>query len=62
CFRVLQTCWAITSWWGGSSPTPAPESKPFDPTDPKQNPLNPKGLKPYVGDFCAVICESTKVY
>lgn len=29
----------ITSWW---TPT-----KPYDPTDPKQNPLNPQGLKPY---------------
>ena len=38
----------LSSWWGGSSPKPAPEAKPFDPTDPKQNPLNPQGLKPYV--------------
>ncbi|RDB24154.1 Cytochrome c oxidase copper chaperone [Hypsizygus marmoreus] len=39
----------ISSLW--SSPEPA---KPFDPTDPKQNPLNPKGLKP----CCA--CPQTK--
>lgn len=45
---------SISSWWGGSSPTPAPEAKPFDPTDPKQNPLNPQGLKP----CCA--CPQTK--
>ena len=38
----------ISSWWGGSgSSTPAVQDKPYDPTDPKQNPLNPKGLKPY---------------
>ena len=30
----------VTSWW---SP-----KKPYDPTDPNQNPLNPQGLKPYV--------------
>ncbi|KAJ7592679.1 cytochrome C oxidase copper chaperone-domain-containing protein, partial [Mycena floridula] len=35
----------ITAWW---SP------KPYDPTDPKVNPLNPKGLKP----CCA--CPQTK--
>jgi hypothetical protein len=34
----------ISSWWSGS-PSPTAE-KPYDPTDPKQNPLNPKGLKP----------------
>ncbi|KAI0692222.1 cytochrome C oxidase copper chaperone-domain-containing protein [Cytidiella melzeri] len=44
----------MSSWWGGSTPTPVPDSKPFDPTDPKQNPLNPKGLKP----CCA--CPETK--
>lgn len=39
----------ISSWWGGSgSSAPAVQDKPYDPTDPKQNPLNPKGLKPYV--------------
>ncbi|KAL1714721.1 cytochrome C oxidase copper chaperone-domain-containing protein [Schizophyllum commune] len=40
----------LTSWW---SPAPAPPAK-FDPTDPKQNPLNPQGLKP----CCA--CPQTK--
>ncbi|KAH8100233.1 cytochrome C oxidase copper chaperone-domain-containing protein [Cristinia sonorae] len=44
---------SISSWWGGS-PTPAAAPKPFDPTDPKQNPLNPEGLKP----CCA--CPKTK--
>lgn len=34
----------LSAWWKG----PAAEEKPFDPTDPKQNPLNPKGLKPCV--------------
>ena len=39
----------ISSWWGGSgSSAPAIQDKPYDPTDPKQNPLNPKGLKPCV--------------
>ncbi|KAH6919116.1 cytochrome C oxidase copper chaperone-domain-containing protein [Coprinopsis sp. MPI-PUGE-AT-0042] len=42
----------ISSWWSSSSPKPA--DKPFDPTDPKQNPLNPEGLKP----CCA--CPQTK--
>ncbi|KAF5324905.1 hypothetical protein D9611_004171 [Ephemerocybe angulata] len=42
----------VSSWWSGSKPEA--ESKPFDPTDPKQNPLNPKGLKP----CCA--CPETK--
>ncbi|KAL9714711.1 hypothetical protein Ac2012v2_001369 [Leucoagaricus gongylophorus] len=42
----------ISSWWSGS-PSPTPE-KSYDPTDPKQNPLNPKGLKP----CCA--CPQTK--
>ncbi|KZP05261.1 hypothetical protein FIBSPDRAFT_1054178 [Athelia psychrophila] len=41
----------ITSWWAGA---PAPEKKPYSPSDPKQNPLNPKGLKP----CCA--CPETK--
>lgn len=40
----------ITSLWATA---PAP-SKPFDPTDPKQNPLNPQGLK----SCCA--CPQTK--
>ncbi|KAL4246146.1 COX17 family protein [Abortiporus biennis] len=44
---------AISSWWSGSS-GPKVEEKPFDATDPKQNPLNPKGLKP----CCA--CPETK--
>ncbi|KAF8061677.1 cytochrome C oxidase copper chaperone-domain-containing protein [Lyophyllum atratum] len=39
----------ISSLW--SSPEP---EKPFDPTNPKMNPLNPKGLKP----CCA--CPQTK--
>ncbi|PFH53583.1 hypothetical protein AMATHDRAFT_73396 [Amanita thiersii Skay4041] len=39
----------ITSWWSFS-----PQPKPYDPTDPKQNPLNPQGLKP----CCA--CPQTK--
>ncbi|KAF9453644.1 hypothetical protein P691DRAFT_812993 [Macrolepiota fuliginosa MF-IS2] len=43
----------ISSWWSGPS-LPAVESKPYDPTDPKQNSLNPKGLKP----CCA--CPQTK--
>ncbi|SJL04964.1 related to COX17-Cytochrome c oxidase copper chaperone [Armillaria ostoyae] len=37
----------------GSLWFPAPE-KPYDPTDPKMNPLNPQGLKP----CCA--CPQTK--
>ncbi|TFK45641.1 hypothetical protein OE88DRAFT_1111325 [Heliocybe sulcata] len=47
----------ITSFWGGSTPAPTPEvalQKPYDPTDPKVNPLNPEGLKP----CCA--CPQTK--
>jgi len=39
---------------GWLSPAPAAVPKPFDPTDPKQNPLNPEGLKP----CCA--CPETK--
>ncbi|KIY63310.1 hypothetical protein CYLTODRAFT_403446 [Cylindrobasidium torrendii FP15055 ss-10] len=38
---------SVKSWW-------SPEPTKFDPTDPKQNPLNPKGLKP----CCA--CPETK--
>ncbi|KAF7971464.1 hypothetical protein HWV62_21046 [Athelia sp. TMB] len=34
----------ISSWWAGSPPV---ETKPYNPADPTQNPLNPKGLKPY---------------
>ncbi|KAL1748018.1 cytochrome C oxidase copper chaperone-domain-containing protein [Schizophyllum fasciatum] len=41
----------LTSWW---SPAPAPPPAKFDPTDPKQNPLNPQGLRP----CCA--CPQTK--
>ncbi|KAH9483669.1 Cytochrome c oxidase copper chaperone [Psilocybe cubensis] len=41
----------ISSWW---SPTPAADDKPYNPSDPKMNPLNPKGLKP----CCA--CPETK--
>ncbi|TFK25786.1 hypothetical protein FA15DRAFT_638766 [Coprinopsis marcescibilis] len=41
----------ISSWW---SPSHKDDSKPFDPTNPKQNPLNPEGLKP----CCA--CPTTK--
>lgn len=33
----------FSSWWSSSPPTPAA----YDPTDPKQNPLNPQGLKSY---------------
>ncbi|EIM82453.1 uncharacterized protein STEHIDRAFT_124568 [Stereum hirsutum FP-91666 SS1] len=44
---------SITSWWSGPSSTPVPSGK-YDPTDPKQNPLNPQGLKP----CCA--CPQTK--
>ncbi|KZV63851.1 hypothetical protein PENSPDRAFT_197635 [Peniophora sp. CONT] len=45
----------VTSYipWG-SSPTPVAATTKYDPTDPKQNPLNPKGLKP----CCA--CPDTK--
>ncbi|KAL1679160.1 cytochrome C oxidase copper chaperone-domain-containing protein [Schizophyllum commune] len=42
----------VRSWWS-PAPAPAPPAK-FDPTDPKQNPLNPRGLKP----CCA--CPQTK--
>ncbi|KAL0579234.1 hypothetical protein V5O48_002796 [Marasmius crinis-equi] len=42
----------LTSWWS-SSPSAKPE-KPYDPTNPKMNPLNPEGLKP----CCA--CPQTK--
>ncbi|KAF7970191.1 hypothetical protein HWV62_24836 [Athelia sp. TMB] len=41
----------ISSWWAGSPPV---ETKPYNPADPTQNPLNPKGLKP----CCA--CPETK--
>ncbi|KAI0345046.1 hypothetical protein BDW22DRAFT_1325444 [Trametopsis cervina] len=44
----------ISSWWGGSTPAPETESKPYNPSDPKQNPLNPQGLK----SCCA--CPETK--
>ncbi|TFK34869.1 cytochrome C oxidase copper chaperone-domain-containing protein [Crucibulum laeve] len=49
----------ITSWWSSSSkPAVAPATqatdKPYNPSDPKQNPLNPEGLKP----CCA--CPQTK--
>ncbi|ESK90331.1 cytochrome c oxidase copper chaperone [Moniliophthora roreri MCA 2997] len=40
----------VASWWSSSS---QPE-RPYDPTDPKMNPLNPQGLKP----CCA--CPQTK--
>ncbi|KAH7928213.1 hypothetical protein BV22DRAFT_1103248 [Leucogyrophana mollusca] len=43
---------SITSWWS-PSPPPPPKEK-YDPTNPKMNPLNPKGLKP----CCA--CPETK--
>ncbi|GBE82779.1 cytochrome C oxidase copper chaperone-domain-containing protein [Sparassis latifolia] len=42
----------LGSWWGTSAP--AVETKAYDPTDPKMNPLNPEGLKP----CCA--CPQTK--
>ncbi|KAI0035019.1 cytochrome C oxidase copper chaperone-domain-containing protein [Vararia minispora EC-137] len=46
---------ALSSLWPwGSSPAPAPPKGKYDPTDPKQNPLNPQGLKP----CCA--CPETK--
>ncbi|KAF8810063.1 hypothetical protein BYT27DRAFT_7232011 [Phlegmacium glaucopus] len=41
----------ISQWW---SPSPPAEDKPYDPTNPKMNPLNPQGLKP----CCA--CPQTK--
>ncbi|KAH7914078.1 COX17-domain-containing protein [Hygrophoropsis aurantiaca] len=44
---------SISSWWS-SSPTPPPSKEKYDPTNPKMNPLNPKGLKP----CCA--CPETK--
>ncbi|KAI0956738.1 hypothetical protein AcW1_005347 [Taiwanofungus camphoratus] len=44
----------ITSWWGSSAPSAAPAATKYDPTDPKQNPLNPEGLRP----CCA--CPQTK--
>lgn len=44
----------VTALWS-PSPTPQPAKvPPYDPTDPKQNPLNPQGLKP----CCA--CPKTK--
>ncbi|KAN0141053.1 Cytochrome C oxidase copper chaperone (COX17) domain containing protein, partial [Lactarius tabidus] len=43
----------ITALWS-PSPAPPPAKAPYDPTDPKQNPLNPQGLKP----CCA--CPQTK--
>ncbi|KAF9036797.1 cytochrome C oxidase copper chaperone-domain-containing protein [Panaeolus papilionaceus] len=46
----------ISEWWSGSSKAApvAADKCPYDPTDPKQNTLNPKGLKP----CCA--CPETK--
>ena len=52
---IMPCAWAmlmffqVTSFipWG-SSPAPAAPTTKYDPTDPKQNPLNPKGLKPQV--------------
>ncbi|KAG6831213.1 hypothetical protein H0H92_012010 [Tricholoma furcatifolium] len=41
----------ISSLWSSSSPEP---QAPYDPTNPKMNPLNPQGLKP----CCA--CPQTK--
>jgi hypothetical protein len=38
----------VTALWSPKHPqppTPA-EAPPYDPTDPRQNPLNPQGLKP----------------
>ncbi|KAI0300698.1 cytochrome C oxidase copper chaperone-domain-containing protein, partial [Multifurca ochricompacta] len=43
----------ITALWS-PAPAPPPAKVPYDPTDPKQNPLNPQGLKP----CCA--CPQTK--
>ncbi|KAI0261734.1 cysteine alpha-hairpin motif superfamily [Gloeopeniophorella convolvens] len=42
----------VTALWS-PAPVPAP-AKPYDATDPKQNPQNPEGLKP----CCA--CPKTK--
>ncbi|KAG7087398.1 hypothetical protein E1B28_013368 [Marasmius oreades] len=42
----------LTSLWSASPPIEA--EKPYDPSDPKLNPLNPQGLKP----CCA--CPQTK--
>ncbi|TFY60240.1 hypothetical protein EVJ58_g5277 [Rhodofomes roseus] len=44
----------FSGWWGSSTPSPAPQPAKYDPTDPRQNPLNPQGLKP----CCA--CPQTK--
>jgi len=41
-------------WSPTPAPPPTPAKAPYDPTDPKQNPLNPQGLKP----CCA--CPQTK--
>jgi len=43
----------VTALWS-PTPKPPPTKAPYDPTDPKQNPLNPQGLKP----CCA--CPQTK--
>lgn len=45
----------ISSWWGGAA---AQETKPYDPTDPKQNPLNPQGVKPYVIHILPVVVHN----
>ena len=42
----------ITSWWSASPPQLSSNNL-CDPTDPRMNPLNPKGLKPYVTWFVA---------
>ena len=47
-YRVtLHSPLQITALWSPApAPTPQPAKVPYDPTDPKQNPLNPQGLKP----------------
>jgi hypothetical protein len=56
CQTSLVSCWfangflQISSLWSSS---PVKDDKPYDPTNPKMNPLNPEGLRPYV--ICAKI-------
>jgi cytochrome c oxidase assembly protein subunit 17 len=49
----------VTALWS-PTPTPPPAKAPYDPTDPKQNPLNPQGLKPYAPRLfpCTHPCSS----
>lgn len=49
----------VTSWWKGApAPAPAPTApaQEFNPSDPKQNPLNPQGLKPCVAQSLSEVC------